>query len=147
MLEESGTSRAPLTSSAAVDWQMSPDLFELNFPMGLNKLNNSFDSKWICYCKQDLIKRHHIMSLCSKEAKNGISSECLSVVSEKDEHGTVTKDDWMHIVNKHPSLSRLPLSLSIKMFHTTFHLFLLLRSCITKMKWQGLLWVWPRVAK
>ena len=45
------------------------------------------------------------MSLCSKEAKNGIYSECLSVVSEKDEHGTVTKDDWMHIVNKHSSLS------------------------------------------
>lgn len=51
------------------------------------------------------------MSLCKekKEAKNGISSECLFVVSEKGEHGTVSKDDWMHIVNKHPSLSRLPL--------------------------------------
>lgn len=45
MLEESGTSRDPLTSSTAVDWHMSPDLFELNFSMGLNKLNNSFDSK------------------------------------------------------------------------------------------------------
>lgn len=105
MLQESGTSREPLTSSTAVDWQMSPDLFELNFPMGLYKLNNSFDSQWICYCKQDLIRRNRIMSLCSEEAKNGISSECLSVVSEKDEHGTVTKDDWMHIVNKHPRLS------------------------------------------
>lgn len=43
MLEESGKSTDPLTSSAAVDWQMSPDLLELNFPLGLNKLNNSSD--------------------------------------------------------------------------------------------------------
>lgn len=28
------------------------------------------------------------------------------MVSEKDECGTVSKDDWMHIINKHPSLSR-----------------------------------------
>lgn len=28
---------------------------------------------------------------------------------KKGEHGTVTKDDWMHIVNKHPSLSLPPL--------------------------------------
>lgn len=45
VLEESGKSRDPLTSSAAVDGQMSPDSLELNFPMGLNKLNNSSDSK------------------------------------------------------------------------------------------------------
>lgn len=103
----------PLTSSTAVDWQMSPYLFELNFPMGSNKLNNSSDSEWICYCKHDLIRRHHIMSLCSKEARNGIYGDCLFVVSEKAEHGAVTKDDWMHIVNKHPSLSRLRLARSL----------------------------------
>lgn len=28
---------------------------------------------------------------------------------KKGEHGTVTKDDWMHIVNKHPSLLLPPL--------------------------------------
>lgn len=134
MLEESGTSRDPLTSSAAVDWQMSRDLFELNFPMGLNKLNNSFDSKWICYCKQDLIRRHHIMSLCSKEAKN-LRRVSLSVVSEKDEHGTVTKGDWMHIVNKHPSLSRSLLGLSTKTVSIQhFICSLLLGSCIAEMK-------------
>lgn len=27
---------------------------------------------------------------------------------EKGEHGTVTEYDWMHIVNKHPSLSLPP---------------------------------------
>lgn len=55
VLEESGKSRDPLTSSAAVDWQMSPDSLgakkikekgeKKNIPMGLNKLNNSSDSE------------------------------------------------------------------------------------------------------
>lgn len=53
VLEESGKSRDPLTSSAAVDWQMSPDLLEpkkieekeKKNPVGLNKLNNSSDSE------------------------------------------------------------------------------------------------------
>lgn len=79
MLQESGASQDPLTSSTAVDWHMSPDLFELSFPVGLSKLNNSFDSKQICYCKQDLIRQHHTMSLCSKRAKNGISTKSVSL--------------------------------------------------------------------
>lgn len=37
------------------------------------------------------------------------STACLLVVSEKDRHGAVSKHDWLHIVNKHPSLSPLPL--------------------------------------
>lgn len=55
VLEESGKSRDPLTSSAAVDWQMSPDSLEpkkikekgreKKIPMGFNKLNNSSDSE------------------------------------------------------------------------------------------------------
>lgn len=32
------------------------------------------------------------------------ASVSLCGFGKKDEHGTVTKDDWMHIVNKHPSL-------------------------------------------
>lgn len=42
-------------------------------------------------------------------------------------HGTVTKDDWRHIVNKHPSLSQLA-SQSLHRdvpYSTTFHLFML----------------------
>lgn len=57
VLEESGKSRDPLTSSAAVDWQMSHDSLEpppkkkekkgkkKRNPLGLNKLNNSSDSE------------------------------------------------------------------------------------------------------
>lgn len=30
--------------------------------------------------------------------------ESLCGFGKKDERGTVSKDDWMHIVNKHPSL-------------------------------------------
>lgn len=72
VLEESGACRDPLTSSTAVDWHVSADLFELSFPVGLKKLNNSFDSKSSCYCKQDLIRPLQIRSLCSiKKIKGG----------------------------------------------------------------------------
>lgn len=47
-----------------------------------------------------------------QKGQKGNLQQCLFVVLENDEHGTVTKDDWRHIVNKHPSLLRLTLESS-----------------------------------
>lgn len=66
------------------------------------------------------------------------------MVSEKDRHGAVSKGDWMHIVNKHPSLSPLPLRGDVP--HNVSCV--LCRSDRVSRRWsdKGLLWICPRAA-